>query len=755
MTQSSIALFLLTNCAGLFYRAAQANGSQDRLEVRRAQRILLGLLCLHATSTRAQDAAPQQQDTPPQHQVRLEPVVVTATRTGLAPGEPPASATVLDQDQVQQSANIAVDDLLHTIPGFSLYRRSSSIVTPPDLDSEAQGVTLRNVGPAGASRALVMVDGVPLISAFDGQVFWGKIAKESIDHIEIVRGSGASLWGNYAMTGVINIITRKPTETGAQLKASYGTDGLTDDYLAVSGHRDKLTIGLEGHFFNLDGFPVVASAQRGPLDGNASSRDEAFNGRVAYQLSDSASISLFGQYFNQAYNYGTQLRTAETNAGLIGMSSTVRTGDGSELQGTLFSNMQSYNIQYSQANDARTSEHLSDSQTIPFTDFGASLVWSRRMLEPLVTSVGTDLHWIDGQSRDTLFDPDTGLQMGQQRADGKQFFWGLFLQGIYTPIPQLEIALGGRVDLWTNYNGTQDGINTDPDTGVTTTTANHFADQTRATFNPRLSLLYRATDWLHLRAAAYRAFRAPTLAELYRRSQVEGLVLLPNPGLSPERLNGAEVGVDLPVFDKVDVRATGFWNEVDNPIESVDVDPSVCDSGAMTGQAAQEGGATCRKRFNEGLARTFGAEVEALYDPVPDVTLSGSFLFADGTLVHAAPQNKDLEGFQLAQIPPYTATVAAEYHNPRFCTLRLEGRFVDEQFEDQEHMDKQGSYFILNATLLRQLPAVSLPNLPVMNGEVFIAGENLTDREYTVDHGGGIQQIGSPLLVHGGVRFRF
>jgi hypothetical protein len=42
-----------------------------------------------------------------------------------------------------------------------------------------------------------------------------------------------------------------------------------------------------------------------------------------------------------------------------------------------------------------------------------------------------------------------------------------------------------------------------------------------------------------------------------------------------------------------------------------------------------------------------------------------------------------------------------------------------------------------------------------MNGEVFVAGENLTDREYTVDHGGGIQQIGSPLLVHGGVRFRF
>ena len=138
--------------------------------------------------------------------------------------------------------------------------------------------------------------------------------------------------------------------------------------------------------------------------------------------------------------------------------------------------------------------------------------------------------------------------------------------------------------------------------------------------------------------------------------------------------------------------------------------------------------------------------MEALYEVIPGLVLSGSYLFNDATLVPATPAIKDLEGFQLAQIPPHTATVAVEYRNPKIITARLEGRFVDEQFEDQEHMDGQGSYFILNATLARQLP--------IWNGEIFLAGENLTDREYTVDHGGGIRQIGSPLLVHGGVRFR-
>src|SRR5206468_3096991 len=101
-----------------------------------------------------------------------------------------------------------------------------------------------------------------------------------------------------------------------------------------------------------------------------------------------------------------------------------------------------------QTDAARTTEHPTLRQTVPFTDLGAALVWSRQMLAPLVGTSGVDLHWIDGQSRDTIFDPDLGTL--HVRSDGKQFFAGFFLQGIYTPTPRWEIALAGRVDLWTN-----------------------------------------------------------------------------------------------------------------------------------------------------------------------------------------------------------------------------------------------------------------------------------------------------------------
>lgn len=674
------------------------------------------------------------QESPPIHEKRIETVVVTATRTGLSEGEPAASTTVLDREDIQTSANIAVDDILRTVPGFSLYRRSSTLVTSPDLDPEAQGVTLRGVGPAGTSRALVMVDGIPIIDPFDGQVFFGKISKDQIDHIEVVRGSGASLWGNYAMAGVINIITRKPTETGAALQATYGTDGLTDDNLLVSGRKDHFLINLEGNFFNTDGFRTVAPDQRGPIDGKASSRHEIFNGRVGYVLSDTDSISLHGQFFDEDRNNGTPLRTSSTTSGLIDLSTMLHTADGSEWQATLFSNQQSFDINFTDVNTARTAERLTHKQTIPYTDVGGSLVWSRRLLSPLLTTAGVDLHWIDGQSRDLFFDDATPPSPElHERSDGKQVFAGLFLQQIYTPTPQWEFALSGRVDLWTNYDGTLTDV---PAAGAATTDA--FASRTAARFSPRLSILYRVAEWFALRGAAYRGFRAPNLAELYRPSEVEDLVLRPNPNLGPERLNGAEGGVDLPLFDTFDLRATGFWNEVEDPITNVDVPNGPRDP--VTGAALE------RQRANLGLARTIGAEVEALYEFLPGAQVYGSFLFADGTLVSAPPEDRDLEGHQLAQIPPYTFTLGTRYSNPKLFTFMLEGRFVDEQYEDAENEQKFGSFFLLNTSLSRQLPFA--------NGEVFVAAENLFDREYTVDLGGGIRKIGSPLLVHGGVRFR-
>src|SRR5205814_1757841 len=123
-------------------------------------------------------------------------------RTDQRLGDVPASVSIVSSEQIRQSPAVVADDLLRQVPTFSLFRRTSSLSSHPT----AQGVSLRGVGPSGVSRTLVLLDGVPFNDPFGGWVYWSRVPLESTERIEVVDGSSSSLYGNYAMGGVINIV---------------------------------------------------------------------------------------------------------------------------------------------------------------------------------------------------------------------------------------------------------------------------------------------------------------------------------------------------------------------------------------------------------------------------------------------------------------------------------------------------------------------------------------------------------------------
>src|SRR6516162_4264243 len=92
-------------------------------------------------------------------QFETEPLLITATRNEAEVAASPAAVTVLDHEALERSGARTLDDALRQVPGFNTFLRSSSLATGPAEDPEAQGVSLRGVGPGGASRALVLVDG--------------------------------------------------------------------------------------------------------------------------------------------------------------------------------------------------------------------------------------------------------------------------------------------------------------------------------------------------------------------------------------------------------------------------------------------------------------------------------------------------------------------------------------------------------------------------------------------------------------------
>ncbi len=98
------------------------------------------------------------------------------------------------------------DDVLRLVPTFSLFRRTSSLAAHPTT----QGVSLRGIGPSGVSRTLVMIDGVPFNDPFGGWVYWTRVPLDNVDRVEVVDGTSSSVYGNYAMGGVINVVSARP-----------------------------------------------------------------------------------------------------------------------------------------------------------------------------------------------------------------------------------------------------------------------------------------------------------------------------------------------------------------------------------------------------------------------------------------------------------------------------------------------------------------------------------------------------------------
>src|SRR5437870_7573558 len=129
-------------------------------------------------------------------------ITVTATRPKTRLADTPASVVVLDRSAIASAPTL--DDALRQVPGFALFRRTGSRTANPT----SQGVSLRGVGASGASRALVLDDGIPLNDAFGGWVYWGRVPRASIERIEVVRGGASDLYGSSAVGGVIQFVRR-------------------------------------------------------------------------------------------------------------------------------------------------------------------------------------------------------------------------------------------------------------------------------------------------------------------------------------------------------------------------------------------------------------------------------------------------------------------------------------------------------------------------------------------------------------------
>jgi outer membrane receptor protein involved in Fe transport len=657
-------------------------------------------------------------------------VVVTATRLPRPLEDVPATVIVLPQAEIERNPSLTMDDVLRSIPSVEMFRRTPSLVADPS----SQGLNLRGLGPSGVSRALVLVDGLPVNDPFGGWVYWRSLPRLGLDRAEVVMGGASALYGSSALGGVVELWTRPLDER--EIDANVEVGSLLTEHVAarVADRWGPVGAALEADALTSEGYIPVVPAARGAIDIPAGSADVATNGRVDWELGPRAHLMAQGGYFLQLQNGGTPDTQSEAEAGYIGLRAQAALNDESQLDARAYARFTRFLQSRSRIAPERVSESLAANQDIPSDEEGLALLWTSRLLGAVgdgkssgthQISTGADARRVFGVANETLYPASpSAAALTLRRSSGEQQFGGVFIEDLYSPVRPIEISAALRLDGFRNLLGSR--IERSEDGTLNTFS---FPERTFSQLDPRIAARWHALPWLTWRGSVYRAFRAPTLNELYRPFQVGNILTAPNDALQPESLWGGELGAET-VFGAWVGRLTGFWNSLYRPVVNVSLPVPLADGSQ-------------RIRENLGRADIRGLEFSVEGRIARRWTLTAGYTWA-ASRVADAPQYPVLVGKQLAQDPAHRFSVSVTFDDPRIVTATLQVRYVGPQFEDDLNTQGMSGAFWVDAGISRRLVSFL---------DAYLTAQNLLNQRYLVGRA-GVDTIGPPLMVMLGVRLR-
>jgi outer membrane receptor protein involved in Fe transport len=661
---------------------------------------------LLATCTRAQQApkppAPVQQQ-----------ITVTADRASIA--DAATSVTVFSQLQLQQTPALALDDRLHSDAGFQLFRRTSSWTANPT----SQGLSLRGLGSTAASRTLVVSDQVPLSDPFGGWVHWDEIPALAIDRVELLHGGSSDLYGSSAIGGVVDIV---PVRPGAKLLLETDAAGATEnsangDLLIAAGKGRAQALGALS-VLSTGGYIPTAPAARGTVDIPSNVLAESARTELRTALPHHADAFLLGNVLNEARSNGTPDQTNGTR-----LWRTVAGADADLDQTHLllrgFGSRESYRQSFSSIASTRNTETLTKLQHVPLDEFGAAAQAVRPLARNLTAALGLDLRDIRATDDETAVATSvTTSTTARQREIGG------YADAIWIP-KNWSLSGSIRVDSFRTFDA-QQVLSTSPKITAQPTLAELFA-------GPRLGLVRTLPHGLALTGTAFRAFRGPTMNELYRTGQVGQQTTLANNALLAERATGFESGLELQrAFGHL--RATYFWTEVNRPISAV--------------LLAQTATTQTLQRQNLGQIRSRGLMLEARTNPWRGLDASFGYQLAIATVTafnSSSPAQANLTGNWIPEVPREAVTSTINYTHPRIASLHLIASYQGREFDDAANQ------YILRPYARFDLQA----DCPLAHGlSIFAGAQNLLNR--TIDAGlTPVLTLAAPRLIQAGLRYTF
>jgi outer membrane receptor protein involved in Fe transport len=587
--------------------------------------------------------------------------------TGTALPEPKAERVYATERigvrQIEQSPTRQLDQMLKDVPGVQLFRRSDSTSGHPT----SQGLTLRALGGNASSRALLLLDGVPQTDPFGGWVNWPAYDPEDLSDIRMVRGGGSVSYGPGALAGTIEMTSRADIGIGGEL------DGGSRDSLEASGRigidPGAGVLSLSGRAARSDGFIPITTETRGPADKRAPYEQWSTRGRWIMPLAGSTELQANLSGFHDWRTRGTDFSSDRTN----GADASLRLVGRGDWQWSALGYWQWRNLRSSTAglNAARsvaTRVLLQDS--VPSHGLGGSLEVRPPMPEGIELRLGADGRQTTGETRE-LANFVAGQPTRRRRAGGETWTSGAFAEAS-ADLGAATLSAGARIDHWEVNGG-----HLFEQATATGAVLRNDRDPRRSGWLPtaRGGVLVPVTDGFSLRGAAYLGWRMPTLNELFRPFRAGLDATAANPALDPERLAGAEAGLEYG-HGPWRLSATGFVNRLSHAIANVTLGEG---PGTFPEVGFVAAGGTFRQRENVDAVNVQGIELGAAWTSGPwEVRAGASFTHARMAASGAAAF---LNGLRPAQTPNVAATLSASWEKAgRGVELVLHR--VGAQFED-------------------------------------------------------------------------
>ena len=672
------------------------------------------VLLLALPSARAQVSTPA---TPPAQ--ASDQVTVTANRTSAAVGETAKTTYTLDAEQLHDYPATTLDESLRQHAGFELFRRAGSRVANPT----SEGVSLRGLGSTAVARTLVLEDGAPLNDPFGGWIHWGEQPQQTVRSVTMVSGGGSDLYGSSALGGVIDVSPATAAPMRFDVSGMGGSQDTSDLTATAAGESHLLDGMVAGESLRTGGYIVTDPSIAGTVDVPANVVSQTYRTELGRRDFKTNRIFLSGNLLNESRNNGTPLQTNATRLWRYLAGYDLPETKNLTARARLFGSGEGYRQSFSSVAANRNSETLTRLQRVHTQELGATADGTVRLGHVALVG-GADVRDIRGSDNETPI--AKGLPNGLADVTARQRFIGGFGEAL-GEYKGWSGAVSLRADRASNLDITQAAA-----TATTGTTFTRPPDRTEVVVDPRIGLVRSLGAKANLHASGFRAFREPTMNELYRTGQIGSQTTIANAALQSERATGWEIGSEHTLSRKVPVKfmATYFWTEINRPVSAVLLSSTPTTSTYM--------------RENLGQIRSRGVELSAAFHPRHALSGTLGYQYANAVVTRFSAQPA-LMGNWIPDVPRQSYTAQLRATSERLGELTVSARGSGMAFDDANNQFVLNGFFSLDMSGHRSIGR---------HVDAFFLIQNVTNQRAQVARTPTLT-VGSPIFAEAGLRLHF